>query len=387
MADRAENIQKIAGWVKDFPADEQAQILAQIRLMAVNDTPADELLKAPISTLGEYLALEIPTPPEIVKPGIIVRGEIGTMTSRAGKGKTTFLMNCMMRWAAGLPLFDDLPDLLNPGVEGGVKSLIIENEGSAGYFQDRMLDLLNNGGYDDAQKEQIKNNMLIWGDGSYSGVKVDDTSKLELLRRGVKKHRPDLVFLDPFRSIWTGDENDGSQMNDALDNLMELCHDFDCSVFLNHHENKGKDNMDAMDASRGSSVFEGAVATMMRWSHVKNGAQSELSFSKMRYKPKSGNPAPIRMRFDFDTWTYEHVGESALDRQVMELLGESEMTLLTIAEIAEELDESDRKIRARLKIMVADKRVQKIAERGAHRYRLITAEAPAINHEGGLSID
>jgi hypothetical protein len=382
MATRAENIDRIAGWLGEFAPDEQNQILKQVQLKAVNDTPADELLKAPISPLGEYLEMEIETPPEIVQPGVIVRGEIHVLTARAGKGKTTFLMNCMMRWAAGRPVFDDLPDLLNPGVEGGVKSLIIENEGSAGYFQDRMKDLLNNGGYIDEQKENIKENLLIWGDGSYSGVKVDDESKLELLRRGVKKHRPDLIFLDPFRSIWKGNENDNSEMNEAVDALMQLCHDFECAVFLNHHENKAKDNMDAMDASRGGTVFEGVVATMLRWQHVKNGSLSELSFSKMRYKPKTGAPAPIRMRFDFDTWTYEHVGESVLDRQILELLNET--PFMTVVDLAEETDESDSKVRARLKKLVQEKRVQRIAERGTHKYRVRNGDTD--NNEGGLSI-
>lgn len=385
MAKVEKQVADIAKWLQGFDPEKQGQLVKQIQLKAVTETPADDLLQAPISKLGDYLEMEIETPPELVMPGIIVRGEIHTLTARAGKGKTTFLMNAMMRWAAGRPVFDDLPNLLAPGLKGGVKSLIIENEGSAGYFQDRMKDLLENGGYDDEQKARVRENILIWGDGSYSGMKVDDASKLEKLRNGVKKHRPDLIFLDPFRSIWTGDENDGSQMNEAIDNLMSICSDFECAVFVNHHENKGKDNLDAMDASRGSSVFEGAVATMMRWQHVKGGALSELTFSKMRYKPKTGNPAPIRMRFDFDTWTYEHVGESVLDRQILGLLGEAPNSYLTVSEIAEELEEPDRKIRGRLKGMVDDKRVQRVMERGQHRFRIIEPGA-ATPENGGLDI-
>ena len=386
MATASETTDKVAGWLKQFDPDEQDRLLKMMKLKAVNDTPAEELLAAPISTLGEYLETEIPTPPEIVKPGIIVRGEVHVLAARAGKGKTTFLMNLLMRMAAGKPLFDDLPDVFAPGLEEGVKSLIIENEGSAGYFQDRCRELLTHGGYNEAEQETVKNNLLIWGDGSYSGMKIDEAAKLETLRRGVKKHRPDIIFLDPFASIWTGEENSNSEMRDALDNLMQLCHDFDCAVFLNHHENKGKDHIDAMDALRGGTAFEGLVATALRWQHIKGGSLSELSASKMRYKPKTGNFAPIRMRFDFETWTYEHVGESALDRQILELLEEAPTTYMTVGEIAETLEETERKVRARLKLMVEDKRVSRIMERGQHRYRILNPSAPAPGDEGGLDI-
>lgn len=390
MAKVEKQVADIAKWLQGFAPEKQGQLVKQIQLKAVTETPADDLLQAPISKLGDYLEMEIETPPEIVSPGVIVRGEIHALAARAGKGKTTFLMNCMMRWAAGMPLFDDLPDLLVPGVENGVRCLVIENEGSAGYFQDRVKDLLEHGGYTDDQKALIKENMLIWGDGSYSGVKVDDSSKLELLRRGVKKWEPDLVFLDPFRSIWTGNENDGSEMNEAIDNLMQLCHDFECAVFVNHHENKGKDNMDAMDSLRGSTVFEGALATVMRWQHVHGGAQSELSMTKMRYKPKTGAPAPIRMAFNFDTWTYTHIGESVLDRQILDMLNANDDQYFTVGEVADELEEAERKVRERLKTLVEDGRVQKAraASGSGYSFRIKTDDADTASAgHGGLEID
>lgn len=361
--------QKIARWLSEQPDDKQDQILSRVKMLAAVEQPVEDMLKAPISTLEDYLAIDIPTPPEIVKPGIIVRGELHTMTSRAGKGKTTFILNLLMRMAADLPMFEDI-DVLVPGVEGGVKTLIIENEGSAGYFQDRMKDMIAAGEYTDEQAHKIKTNLLIWGDGSYSGVKVDDAGNLEKLRRGLKDWKPDVVFLDPFRSIWTGDENDGSQMNTAIDNLMRLCSDFDCAVFMNHHENKGKENVDAMDASRGSTVLEGAVATMLRWQHVKGGAASELSIGKMRYKPKAGPPAPVRMRFNFETWTYTHVGETELDRVVLRLLQDAPEAYLSVSEIAVELEETERKVRDRLNKLVEEQRVQKIRDGGGFRYRI-----------------
>jgi len=386
MAKIETNVQKIADWLRDFPAEKQAQLVKQIQLKAVTDAPAEDLLQAPISKLGDYLEMELPIPPEIIKPGLIVRGEIHSLSSRAGKGKTTFTLNRFVRWAAGLPMFEDLPEVMVPADPAGVKTLIIENEGSAGYFQDRMKDIIKHGRYTADEEAKIKDNILVWGDGSYSGVKVDDGSKLELLRRGVKKWEPDIVFLDPFRSIWSGDENDGSQMNDAIDNLMAVCSDFDCAIFMNHHEGKGKDNSDAMDFSRGSTVLEGAAATMERWTHVKGGMQSEVSWAKKRYGKAL---APVRVQFNFDTWTYEHIGESALDRQIIALLGNVPDAYLNVHEIADELEETERKVRDRLSKLAEEKRIHKTrsGQGAGYLYRIKTSD-PDLPSEaaGGLEI-
>lgn len=383
MAKPDENISKIAGWLSEFEPDKQEQLLKQIRLKSVTDAPAEDLLQAPISTLGDYLEMDLPIPPEVVKPGLIVRGEIHSLSSRAGKGKTTFTLNRFVRWAAGLPLFADLPEVMAPAEP--VKTLIIENEGSAGYFQDRMKDIINHGGYNEAEIELIRQNILVWGDGSYSGVKVDDGSKLEILRRGVKKWEPDIVFLDPFRSIWQGDENDGSQMHAAVDSLQQLASDFDCAVCMNHHEGKGKDNSDAMDFSRGSTVLEGACATMERWTHVKGGVQSEISWAKKRY---GRSIPPVRVEFNFDTWTYEHVGESALDRQILALLGGAPDVYLSVSEIADELEETERKVRDRLGELADESRVQKV--RNSHgpgfSYRIQTSDPDEPSSAGRLEV-
>jgi len=383
MAKADENVTKIAAWLAEQPADKQQQLIKQIQLKAVTDAPADELLQAPISTLGDYLAMELPIPPEIVKPGLIVRGEVHSLSSRAGKGKTTFTLNRFVRWGAGLPMFADLPDVMAPAEP--VKTLIIENEGSAGYFQDRMKTIISHGGYTPDELTLIETNILVWGDGSYSGVKVDDSSKMEILRRGVKKWQPDIVFLDPFRSIWKGNENDGSEMNAAMDALQELCSDFDCAVCMNHHEGKSKDNVDAMDYSRGSTVLEGACATMERWTHVKGGTQSEISWAKKRYGRAI---PPVRVEFNFDTWTYDHVGESALDRQILDVLGGIPDQYLSVTEIADELEEAERKVRDRLGVLADEKRVQKT--RNSHgpgfSYRMLTSDPDEPSSAGRLEV-
>lgn len=354
------NIEKVADWLRGLDPEQREQAIKQAQLLAAKELTDEELKQQqlpPISKLGDYLEMELPIPPEIVKPGIVVRGELHSLSSRAGKGKTTFTLNRFVRWAAARPMFDALPDIMAPCVEGGVKTLIIENEGSAGYFQERMRDIIAHGGYTAEETALIHNNIFVWGDGSYSGVRVDEVEMLTKLRDGVREYKPDIVFLDPFRSIWTGDENDGNQMNVAIGHLLQLCADFDCAVFMNHHEGKGKDNVDAMDFSRGSTVLEGAAATMERWTHVKGGTASEISWAKKRYGKK---PAPVRMTFDYETWTYEHVGENEIDSTIIGVLGSVPDAYLTVDDVVEETGESARKVRDHLNKLAEDGRLQKV---------------------------
>lgn len=50
--------------------------------------------------------------------------------------------------------------------------------------------------------------------------------------------RPDLVVLDSFRSLWTGDENDSGAVSSVLDPLRNLIRSHDAAALLIHHMRK-----------------------------------------------------------------------------------------------------------------------------------------------------
>lgn len=369
---------------EEDPAAREAMI-KRARMQALNQVPA-EAFEPPITTLGDYLATPIEVPAAIVAPTIVVRGELTATLGRAGKGKTTFNLNRLIKWSAGRPLFDSLINgageaYLMP--EKPLKVLIIENEGSAGMFHHKMGVMVNNSEdlLTDDDRELIKANVHIWGDGGYSGLKLDDPTQLSQVRAGVEKYSPDIVFVEPFRSLWKGEENSSTEMANMVDALVALATDYNCGVVISHHERKsgaGEDG-ELMSAGRGSTVLEGVVAVMENFQSVVGGDFREVTWSKARYL----QPPPVtRLEYDNGSQWYRHVPLDELEGQIVSILGDGEGW--AVKELAKETGESDSRIRATLKRLVDSATIKAIKVSGSNekKYRLPTGSAD----NGGLSI-
>jgi hypothetical protein len=127
-------------------------MMKRAEMLAMNAVP-EEAFEPPVKTLGEYLDTPIEVPPSLVWPTVVVRREITTTLGRAGKGKTTLNLNRLMMWGCGRPLFEDFTathgdDKGKPFMDPAepLKSLILENEGSAGMFHAKMGTMLYNCG-------------------------------------------------------------------------------------------------------------------------------------------------------------------------------------------------------------------------------------------------
>lgn len=359
-----------ADYLLSLPLEERKGAEKRInQLVKAQAPPSDSAPPPPpIRNLGEYLAEKIEVPPFLVSQGQLVAGEISVMIARAGKGKTTYGMNRLIRWAAGLPVFDDLTDSQVP--IRPLKICLIENEGAAYFMQEKLELLLESGaGLTKEQQELARENVKIWGDGGYSGLKIDRAADLELLRRAADEHDLDALFIEPFRGIWSGEENDSTAMEKVLDDMVALGSEFGCAIMLAHHERKsgaGEDG-EEMSRARGSGDLEGKVATMENWRSVKNDAFRELSWSKSRYAPKA---PPIRMVFNHTDWRYELVPEDEIGAAVLGLMSEDPTGWYTTEDVAEGVDETARKARETLgRLMDEDKVVRKTAEKGESGYR------------------
>jgi hypothetical protein len=107
---------------------------------------------------------------------------------------------------------------------------------------------------------------------------------------------------------------------------------------LTHHERKTNENADHMDASRGSTAFEGHCAVMERWRSVSSGHQRELLWAKNRFEPE---PPPVRMKFVRERWGYEYVAEDANVRRVMAVLHQVAPDYIAVPAVADELNGED----------------------------------------------
>jgi hypothetical protein len=338
-------------------------MIAQAKMQAVNTAP-DAAFEPPVRTLKEYLATAIEVPPVLITPNLLVRGGVNATIGRAGKGKTVMNLNRTLRWAAGKPMFDNWRDsegqhLLAP--ERPLRILIVENEGAAGMFHKQVGIMLHADGFLTAEERDLASeNTLVWGEGGYSDLKLDDPNKLNGLRMGVEKHKPDIVFIEPFRSLWKGEENSSTEMQIVVDALIGIATDYECGCILAHHEKKGggEDREEKMNAARGSSVLEGAVTAMENFESVKGGDYRELSWSKSRHGKA---PNPVRMEWVADAWWYKHVPLGELDEQIIATLSENGDEPMNVADLQEALDENRQKLRTRLKILADEGRVRKLS--------------------------
>ncbi len=356
---------EFAQLIAGLDSSEREAMFARAKLMAMNSADP-EAFEAPIATLGDYLAREIPVPPILVEPALVVRGGITCTIGRAGKGKTQFNLNRIMRWACGSPMFDGLKtpddqDLLAPTEP--LKILVIENEGAAGMFHKQVGIMVNAEGYlSKPDRERVKENVLVWGDGGYSGLKLDDPSSLNTVRAGCEKWEPDIVFVEPFRGLWQGDENSSTDMAKVADALSGIAADYNCGVILTHHERKSGagDDGEKMSAGRGSTVLEGVVATMENFEPVKGGDYREWSASKLRYNTNGTKILPVRMEWQGKDYWYKHIPLADIDQTILDALALNDDPM-TIKELHLETDESETKLRTHLKGLVAEGTVKKMA--------------------------
>ncbi len=320
----------------------RSRLIKRAELLGAKEVPKDAF-EPPVTPLGEYLDTPIEVPPSLVWPTIVVRGELTATLGRAGKGKTTMNLNRIFKWAAGRPLFDGF---VNPedetqtylAPERPLRTLILENEGSAGMFHQKVGTMVYNCGdvLSDEDRELIRENIFIWGDGGYSGLKLDNDQNVAHLRAGIEKCEPDIVFVEPFRGLWKGEENSSTDMAVVIDNIIAMATDYKCGFVLSHHERKGgAGDDDLMSAGRGSTVLEGAVACMENFQGVKGQDLRQMQWSKARYLQP---PPTMRLEYSFDTGWYSHVPDSRLEIAVLEAINEADSPV-TKADLAEMLSE------------------------------------------------
>lgn len=347
-------VEKFAEHLLSLPEDEREAAGKSLNQLLVAQLPDDEVGgKPPIRKLGEYLDTPVKRPPILVEPGLVAVGAISALVSRGGKGKTAVSLNRLLRWSMGKPLFDELPTLMKP--ENPLRVLIIENEGNGGHFQKVLQTIIDGSDFTKEEIDLARDNVHVWGDGGWSGLKIDRAEDLDLVQRGTAETEADIVFVEPFRGLWQGDENSATDMQVVVDSMSQVANTHDCAVMLTHHENKSGGgeglNFDPMNAFRGSTVLEAAAAVMERWLPVSAGRQRELSCAKNRFDEAY---TPVRMEFERERWGYRYVTENEGRRAVKAVLLQFEGQWLTVKDVAADLEETEQRTRKLLNELVDD---------------------------------
>ncbi len=372
MADPVAEFGKYLAEITD--ETERQRAISKAKILGAQAAP-EEAFEAPIRTLGDFLATPVEVPPILISAGsdengkraMLVRGGIHVTIGRAGKGKTVMNLNRILRWSAGQPMFPGWEDAHGEAYmapEEPLKILVVENEGAGAMFHRQigiMLNASGDGGIGLSEPERTlaRDNVLIWGEGGYSDMKLDDGKKLNKLRAGISEWEPDIVFIEPFRSLWTGDENSSTDMAIVVDALSNIAADFNCGVLFSHHMRKGGfeggEGYDRMSDARGSGVLEGAVTFMENFDSVKAGEQREVSWSKSRY---TRAPNPVRMEWVDDAWWYSWVPMSTLDDSILNAIRDTTEEAMSISDLQEVLQEPKTKLRERCKHLVDEGRLK-----------------------------
>lgn len=381
MTDATTVLKQFAQLLAGGDESERSAWISRAKLMAMSEAEP-EAFEAPIRTLDEYLAADIEVPPVLVEPALVVRGGLLCTVGRAGKGKTQVNLNRIMRWACGRQPFEGLENkegLKILGPSQPLKTLVIENEGAAGMFH-RQVGIMKSSDefLTDEDRKLVGENVLVWGDGGWSGLKLDDPAQLDLIRSGCEAWQPDIVFVEPFRGLWKGDENSATDMALVADALSGIAADYNCGVILTHHERKSgvSEDGEKMSAGRGSTVLEGVVATMENFESVKGGDYRELTWSKVRYG--GGQPLlPVRMQWQPSEWWYRHVALDQIEQELLNELADSDPEPLTVKDLCDVTGEKDHTVRRVLKSLLETERpqIKKTSSAGpglgGMRYRLI----------------
>ena len=213
---------------------------------------------------------ESPSPVPWVVQGLVVRGALTILNGREGEGKSMLAMAL----AAGVAVGENQAGL---DCRAG-RVLIIDGENGI-YETHRRVHALG-------LPESVE--MYEPEDG------FDLRRDLADLARLLALHKPDLLVLDSFRTLWGGEENDSGEVAKALDPLRNLVRRHKAGTILLHHSGK------ANGGYRGSSAI-GASAelgfTLGRETGDDDGHRRSLSCWKCRPAPK---PAKAWLRLSVE---------------------------------------------------------------------------------------
>lgn len=97
----------------------------------------------------------------------------------------------------------------------------------------------------------------------FEGVGFSITTGLDELDAKLHETKPDLVWLDSWRSMWGGDENSAQEASSALDPLRELIRRHNVAAGLLHHANK-------IGQYRGSTAVGASVESIVEFSKAED---------------------------------------------------------------------------------------------------------------------
>jgi AAA domain-containing protein len=215
------------------------------------------------------------------------RGETLSFAARAGVGKTTLLRGLLAHAATGQPYIGF--DFTAP-----VRSVYFSGEGSGPLWTEAMRHVVE---HLDLPADALERVSVIEGGGA-CGLRLNRAADLDQVRRILSELKAgdglDVAAFDPFQRFAPGDENSSKDMGAAVDALLELNREFDIATIVPHHASQGGRGLDAF---RGHTTFEGAIATGLVLTAPEPG-ERVLEAPKVRYARTAADSRSVFLDFD-----------------------------------------------------------------------------------------
>lgn len=189
-----ENAYNYSGDIEEFLVETKK------RIEEIGDAGAGN----PIKKISDFQIPEENDPSILLGNRWLNRGDAGILTSTSGMGKSSIQLQQAVLWSLGRDAFGIKPN-------GKLRSLIIQAEDSDGDIGEVWASIVHKLKLGEAERKEVGERVLVVTDRVNRGSKF-----IAALRSKIKKHKPDLVWINPLQAFMDGDIKDSKDLGDFL---------------------------------------------------------------------------------------------------------------------------------------------------------------------------
>lgn len=154
--------------------------------------------------------------------------------------------------------------------------------------------------------------------GTTFGMRLDQEGGRVLLEKSMDAIQPQVLILDPWSKLISGDENEGKDTRVLTNYLDDIRSAYHCSIIVFHHAGK-----DISKGSRGSSAIPGWVDSEIEMKRVKT---EDKSILRVKWTPKFLRHAPTSepIEAQWEAWEFHLIGEPTTTKgKVMQAIAQA----------------------------------------------------------------